>query len=126
MYFRYDKNNSLTGFTMNGTEYIYVKNAQGDITGILDKDGNQVVSYTYDAWGKVETISGSSADAVGKLNPMRYRGYYEDTETGLYYLQSRYYDTETSRFLNADEPICSKLGEATIECNMYTYCKTNL
>ncbi len=124
MYFRYDKNNSLTGFILNGTEYIYVKNAQGDITGILDKGGKQVVSYTYDAWGKVESISGSSADAVGKLNPMRYRGYYEDTETGFFYVASRYYDPNICRFLNADEPIILQLIKDE-KTNLFMYCNNN-
>ena len=126
MYFRYDKNNSLIGFTLNGTEYIYVKNAQGDITGIIDKGGKQVVSYTYDAWGKVESISGSGAETVGKLNPMRYRGYYEDTETGLYYLQSRYYNAVMSRFLNADEPLMIGLSASnSIGANLFAYCRNN-
>ncbi len=107
---------------MNGEEYLYVKNAQGDITGILDKDGKQVVSYTYDAWGKVESISGSSADTVGKMNPMRYRGYYEDTETGLYYLQSRYYNPEMGRFINSDVVIDT---ESLIGFNLFSYCENN-
>ncbi len=128
MYFRYDKNNSLTGFNLSGTEYLYVKNAQGDITGVLDKDGNQVVSYIYDAWGKVESISGSSADTVGKLNPMRYRGYYEDTETGLYYLHSRYYNADTCRFINADLPEMTVLSVFTKTAgspNVFSYCRNN-
>lgn len=126
LYFRYDKNNSLTGFNLSGEEYLYVKNAQGDITGILDKDGRQVVSYTYDAWGKVESISGSSADTVGKINPMRYRGYYQDTETGWYYLQSRYYNPEMCRFINADEPSMLEVSSCiSISSNMYSYGNNN-
>ncbi len=125
IYFRYDKNNNLTGLNLNGTEYIYVKNAQGDITGILDKGGKQVVSYTYDTWGKVERISGSSADTVGKLNPMRYRGCYEDTETQLFYVCSRYYDPEISRFINADVPEMMGLSDHILVTNLFTYCYNN-
>jgi len=123
MYFRYDKNGSLTGFNLNGTEYIYVKNAQGDVTGILDMDGNQIVSYKYDAWGKVESISGSQASTVGAQNPMRYRGYYEDAETGFYYLQSRYYDAEVGRFVSVDEPgIMAGDFESFNGENLFSYC----
>ncbi len=119
-------NNSLTGFNLNWTEYLYVKNAQGDIAEILDKDGKQVVSYTYDAWGKVESISGSSADTVGKLNPMRYRGYYEDTEVGLYYLQSRYYNPKVCRFISTDEPlVINNTILDTTDANLYAYCNNN-
>ncbi|SHO54186.1 RHS repeat-associated core domain-containing protein [Anaerocolumna xylanovorans] len=126
LYFHYDKNNNLTGFNQNGTEYIYVKNAQGDITGVLDADGNKVVSYTYDAWGKIESISGSLANTVGQLNPMRYRGYYEDMETGYYYLQSRYYNPVVQRFLNADEPgMLTLIGTSSISANLFSYCGNN-
>ena len=76
-----------------------MKNAQGDVTGIVDSEMNVVVEYSYDAW----------ADLIGKLNPFLYRGYYYDVETGLYYLNSRYYDAQTGRFLNADSNI--SIGE---------------
>ena len=66
-------------------------NAQGDVTGIVDSSVNSVVEYSYDAWGKLLTTTGSMADTVGKINPFLYWGYY-DSETGLYYLNSRYYD----------------------------------
>ena len=91
------------GLKWNGTAYWYVKNLQGDIIGILDSDGTEVVNYVYDAWGQV-SLGGTPWNwvALGELNPFRYRGYYYDTESGLYYLNSRYYDPEISRFLNAD------------------------
>ena len=123
IYFRYDKNDSITGLNLNGEEYFYVKNVQGDITGVLDKDGEQVVSYTYDAWGKVESVSGSSADTVGKLNPMRYRGYYEDTETGYYYLINRYYNPIICRFINGDEIVGA--NEDLLGYNLFVYCSNN-
>ncbi len=75
-------------------EYFYVRNAQGDIIGLANGTGDQVVSYVYDTWGKQVSISGSLAGSIGELNPYRYRGYRYDTETGLYYLQSRYYNPE--------------------------------
>ena len=82
----------LAGFELNGTSYYYVYNGQGDVIGILDSSGNRVVTYTYDSWGSPLSVTGSLASTVGQKNPIRYRGYYYDTETGLYYLQSRYYD----------------------------------
>ncbi|MGY0373099.1 hypothetical protein [Clostridium sp. JNZ J1-5] len=76
---------------LNGTEYYYIRNAQGDIIGLYDKTRAQVVSYTYDSWGKLISSDGSLKDSVGIKNPYRYRGYRYDNETGLYYLQSCYY-----------------------------------
>ena len=86
----------------NGTDYYYRKNLQGDIIAILNTSGTKVVEYTYNAWGEVLSITGSLVNTIGKINPFRYRGYYYDTETGFYYLQSRYYDPVVGRFLNAD------------------------
>ena len=111
--FRYDGENKAASFDLNGTEYYYLRNLQGDIAGIVDGTGSLVVEYTYDAWGKLLSITGSLADTVGVLNPLRYRGYYYDTETGLYYLQSRYYDPETGRFLNADETVLTGVSQQT-------------
>lgn len=91
----------LVGFMLNDTEqYFYVRNAQSDIIGIINSIGKQVVSYTYDTWGKLISITGDKA--LGEKNPYRYRGYRCDNETGYYYLQSRYYNPEWGRFLNAD------------------------
>lgn len=68
--------------------------AQGDVTGLVASSGTQVVAYTCDAWGNPLTTTGTMADTLGKLNPLRYRGYVYDTETGIYYVASRYYDPE--------------------------------
>nr|WP_242871678.1 RHS repeat-associated core domain-containing protein [Acetanaerobacterium elongatum] len=108
---------------MNGTEYYYIRNGQNDITGILDTSGSEVVSYSYDTWGKLLGITGSLADTVGVKNPYRYRGYRYDTETGLYYLNSRYYDPEVGRFINVDAYLGS--NRSIISYNLFAYCDNN-
>ena len=80
--FFYDANGVL-GFYYNNTPYYYLKNLQGDIVGILDANGTQVVSYTYDAWGAPLSVTGTAADTIGQINPFRYRSYYYDNETGF-------------------------------------------
>ncbi|MEG0307619.1 MAG: RHS repeat-associated core domain-containing protein [Clostridium sp.] len=110
----------LVGFTLNNTEYFYIRNAQSDIIGILDSNGTQVVGYTYDTWGKLVAITGTLKDTVGVKNPYRYRGYRYDNETGYYYLQSRYYNPEMGRFINADA-IAGSIGEL-LSHNIFAYC----
>ena len=85
--------------------------------------GAQVVAYTYDAWGVGLTITGAKATTIGIQNPLRYRGYVYDVETDLYYLESRYYDPEAGRFLNADGLVTT--GQGFISNNMFTYCGNN-
>jgi RHS repeat-associated protein len=123
IYYTYDSADKLISMNLNGAEYYYIYNAQGDIIGLFDKTGTQVVSYTYDTWGKLISITGSLKDTVGVLNPYRYRGYRYDTETGMYYLQSRYYNPDWGRFINADE-ITATTGEL-LSGNMFAYCKNN-
>ncbi len=114
------------GFDLNGTRYLYVKNAQGDVTGITDAVGNLVVEYAYDSWGQLLEISGSPADTVGVLNPFRYRGYYYDAESGLYYVQSRYYDPVVGRWINSDGIGLLSYGlENLTQYNMFAYCFNN-
>ena len=103
--------------------YHYELNLQGDVIAILDTSGNRVVEYTYDAWGNILSISGSKKDDLGQANPLRYRGYVYDNETGLYYLQSRYYDPQTHRFLNADA--LTSTGQGRLGNNMFAYCLNN-
>ena len=102
LHFFYDAQNRPAVVVYNGTAYAYVKSLQGDIVAILDENGNAVVSYGYDAWGAPLWCTGELAETLGKVQPFRYRGYVFDEETGLYYLRSRYYNTEVSRFLNVD------------------------
>ena len=107
----------------DGTQYYFVKNLQGDVVQIRSIYGTVVVEYAYDAWGNVLSITGMYADTLGVNNPIRYRGYYQDFETGFYYLQSRYYDPAIRRFINADGYINAN-GDI-LGFNMYAYCGNN-
>ena len=109
----------------NGTRYFYVRNAQGDVVGLTNNTGTSVVSYTYDAWGKILTVSGSKATTIGKYNPLRYRGYVYDAETGLYYLGSRYYDPGVGRFINADDVSLLGANGTFASLNLFSYCLNN-
>ena len=80
-----------------------------------------VIRYTYDSWGKLLTTTGTAT--IGTLNPFRYRGYIYDTETGFYYLKTRYYNPEVGRFINAD--VLMSTGQGVIGCNMFCYCLNN-
>ena len=121
--FRYDQSGapySLT-YTVGSTStvYYYVTNLQGDVMFLVDGKGNQVAAYTYDPYGKVLSATGTMAE----INPLRYRGYYQDSETGFYYLQSRYYDPTICRFINADS--YASTGQGLLDYNMFAYCKDN-
>ena len=116
LHFFYDAQNRPAVVVYNGVPYAYVKSLQGDIVAILDENGNMVVSYGYDAWGAPLWCTGELAETLGKVQPFRYRGYVFDEETGLYYLRSRYYNSELGRFLNAD---------TIYYCNLFCYCKNS-
>lgn len=124
----YDRS-GVCGVKYNDNTYVYRKDIQGNICAILDNTGNVVVEYKYDAWGNHAVLDANGADItstthIGNLNPFRYRGYYYDTETGLYYLKSRYYDPETGRFITIDD--ISYLDPETINgLNLYAYCGNN-
>ncbi len=85
----------------------------GDVISITDAQGNELVQYEYDEWGAVESIytphNSETENTLANTNPLRYRGYYYDNETGYYYLQSRYYDANICRFINSDHPTISRL-----------------
>ena len=123
LYYLYDVSGEVQGFIYNNSYYYFQKNLQGDVVRILNSSGSVVTEYTYDVWGKVLTTTGSMASTVGKYNPFRYRSYYYDTETGFYYLQSRYYDPTVGRFLNADGVIGANGGLQGY--NMFAYCNNN-
>ncbi|GEM_PF-2521884 len=109
--------------TYNGVKYFYLKNAQGDVTGLVNASGTQVVSYTYDPWGAPMSTDGTMAVTLGAANPLRYRGYVYDSETGLYYLSSRYYNPVWGRFINADG--YASTGQGFTGYNMFAYCNGN-
>lgn len=123
LFFYYDNSGEVMSVSCNGTMYYYIKDLQGDITEIVDKDGKAVAEYAYDAWGNMLTENNGTL-TVGKLNPFRYRSYVYDEETGLYYLQSRYYDPLTGRFLNADVYADTQSG-TPLSTNMFAYCENN-
>jgi len=117
--FFYDESGHPYALTYNGTTYYYVTNHQGDVLHILNSSKQVVASYTYDPYGKVLTATGDLAE----INPLRYRGYVYDTETGFYYLQSRYYDPTTCRFINPDS--YASTGQGILGHNMFAYCNNN-
>ena len=121
--FAYDASGMPMMVTYNGTNYYYIVNLQGDVMGIVDSTGTLVVYYTYDAWGNPLSITGTLADSLGTLNPLRYRGYVYDVETDYYYLQSRYYDPEIGRFINSDAFVAT--GQGLLGNNMFAYCGNN-
>lgn len=121
----------MIGLWYNGTRYLFSKNIQGDITSIHSDSGDIVARYTYDAYGNHQVLtSGGLIDtnqsSIGNINPFRYRGYYYDVETGLYYLNSRYYDSRVGRFISID--ILSILDQTMMDSNglnLYMYCGDN-
>ena len=105
------------------TTYYYLRNAQNDIVKLIDGSGNTVVEYLYDSWGRIIATTGSLANTVGSNQPFRYRGYVYDEETGWYYLQSRYYDPTTCRFISAD--VLLSTGQGVLGHNGFAYCLNN-
>ena len=99
--------------------YYYILNLQGDVVQIIDANGVMQAEYIYSPWGEIISAEGDLAE----INPLRYRGYYYDSETGFYYLQSRYYDPENHRFINADS--YASTGQGFLGVNMFAYCSNN-
>ena len=131
IWYTYDENGNIAGMNYNGSDYWFYRNAQNDVIGIVDSTGAVVAKYTYDDWGKITAVTdgqgndiSSNATHIANINPIRYRGYYYDAETGLYYLQSRYYDAEVGRFLNADSAVAG-LGGNVKGYNLFAYCFNN-
>ena len=121
--FSYDANGNVAAVNYNGTYYYYVRNGQNDIIRLIDGDNNTIVEYAYDSWGTPLSTTGTLASTLGAQNPFRYRGYVYDEETGLYYLQSRYYDPTTGRFISADTLLST--GQGVLGHNAYAYCSDN-
>ena len=117
----YDNSGLPYALKYNGAYYIYVLNQQGDVIRIVNSTGATVAEYRYDAWGNVIYSNGSMA----AINPIRYRGYYYDTETGFYYLQSIYYDPTIGRFINADNFAFVGATSDFAGYNQFVYCGNN-
>ena len=127
--FSYDASGSVVSvdYSSDGgstfTTYYYLRNAQNDVISLIDSTGATVVQYTYDSWGKLVATTGTLTTTLGADNPFRYRGYVCDTETGWYYLQSRYYNPGTCRFISAD--VLLSTGQGVLGHNAYAYCLNN-
>ena len=118
----YDNEDGVCGIIHNNIPYYFIKNLQGDVIAIVDKDAKTVARYTYDAWGVPEVKLDSSDCQIATINPFRYRGYYYDEEIGLYYLQSRYYSVSVGRFLNLDTPEMINNVNGVLDSNLFSYC----
>ncbi len=122
----YDNEEGVCGIAYNEVPYYFLKNLQGDVIAIVNRDGDTVARYSYDAWGKCSITLDNSGVGIATINPYRYRSYYYDNETGFYYLQSRYYDPEVGRFINADEPyiVCTSFNE-NLYFNLFAFAKND-
>ena len=131
MYFLYDTSGTPLGFILNGTQYFYMTNQMGDVIAIIDANYTPVCEYIYDEWGNILDIAyvdeeNAQQIAVATANPLRYRGYYYDVETGYYYLQSRYYDPSICRFINADIPEITGITKDIVTgTNLFVYCNND-
>ena len=133
MFYRYDTDGRLSMVTCRdmttGQKYYYnvVTNAQGDVVNLLGGSGAVRVTYTYDAYGRLVSMTDSTAGAIaiGSKNSIRYRGYVYDSETEMYYLQSRYYDPETGRFINCDAPDYIGVSDTFTSWNGFAYCEND-
>ena len=137
-YYFYDSygNLSMIRYTLVGSDnsvstatYLAQTNSQGDVVALYTKAGNLYARYEYDAWGNTLSVTDANGNEItawyniANANPIRYRGYYFDADLNLYYLQSRYYDSEIGRFINADSFVTT--GQGVMSYNMYSYCGNN-
>jgi RHS repeat-associated protein len=124
----YDNEDSVCGIEYNGAAYYFLKNLQGDVIAITDSSGEEVARYSYDAWGALLSVKDADdtditdKSHIANINPFRYRSYYFDLESGLYYLQSRYYDAKVGRFVNGDMVEFATIRQSILEHNLYVYC----
>jgi len=131
LYFYYDDLGNIAALEYNNTMYYYVRNILGEILGLANSSGAYVAKYSYTAYGGVLSITdgngndvSGNADHIANINPYRYKGYYYDVETGFYYLNSRYYNPMTARFINADGQISGPNGDIR-GYNQFAYCFNN-
>ncbi len=118
----YDNVDNVCGIIYNDEPFYFLKNLQGDVIAVTDKNGVAAAKYSYDAWGVCTIISDISDCGIAQINPYRYRSYYYDSEIGMYYLQSRYYDPAVGRFINADEASIISLFPTKSCINGYSHC----
>ena len=129
--FIYDSYGEPRGFILNDSAtYLYLKNAQGDITGIVNENGEIILTCSYDAWGRVNFGSTDMAHMtlaakLSQINPFTYHGYCYDYDIGMYYLQSRYYDPEICRFINADSTDYLGATGTLLSYNLFAYCEND-
>lgn len=130
IYFIRSVDDKLIGFKYNNNIYYYIRNMQDDVISIVDSNYNIVVNYSYDSWGNILSITDSEGNDIskdslhiGNINPFRYRSYYYDKDTNLYYLNSRYYSPTIGRFINADNYLSNDYR--VLSSNMYIYCNNN-
>ena len=128
--YQYDASGAIIGFTYypysgTATQYFFGKNAQGDVICIYDANNNTVARYNYDAWGACTIAYDNTSIGIANINPIRYRSYYYDVETGWYYLQSRYYDPAVGRFISPDDPALLGANGDLLSYNLYAYCSNN-
>lgn len=123
--FFYDDKGNVFAMKYQNEMYFYRKNLFGDILGILDSHGTELVKYEYNSWGKLLNLTDYSPNGLGRRNPFRFKGYYYDEELGMYYLNSRYYDPETGRFVNADRVSILAIQKDLCDRNLYVYCDNN-
>ena len=127
-----DASGNIDSFSYNNEQYYYVRNAQNDVIGISDKNGAFVARYTYDEWGAITSITdGNGVDVsnnpshIANLNPLRYRSYFYDAETGFYYVTTRYYDPTIGRFINTDDIDFLGADGTPLSYNLFSYCMNN-
>ena len=133
LWFYSNPDGSIGSLNYEYVRYTLVKDLQGNVIGLADKNGNLAAKYTYDAWGNILSVTdGQGNDVSGNpghianVNPLRYRGYYFDQETGFYYLHTRYYDPKAGRFINADNPgLVTTSPMALSDKNLFAYCDNN-
>ena len=121
----YDGSGQLMAIRYKGADYYYIRDGLMCIIGLVDANGGAVVNYKYDSWGKLISITGSMSETLGKDNPYRFKGYYYDDETRMYYLKSSYYQPEICRFISADTiEVLDCQGDLN-DKNLYAYCDNN-
>ena len=126
IWYKYDSAANLISIRAYGKEFFYIKNLQNDVIALADASGEIVTEYKYDSWGKILSITGSKKDTIGKTNPFRYKSYYYDNETEMYYLRNRYYDPIIKRFINADNFFAVQGSPETLHNrNLFAYCDHN-